>query len=209
MDASPAIILRRRKVVVMGQKMTYCSECGFGHWVRECPTCGHEEGKPKKQTPPDMDIAVLGPKYAVEAKGTVFLLNGQHLATMVIEPKLKLIRVMVPNKRTGKRQEVCFDQLQFWRGNGTICNGYRGTDRNIFVAEIPDEQFLELQVPLPTKQNGKTVSISIDTASILKALLLWFKGAIKAGKIADPENYTDRLTVEYCDELTKELSNDE
>ena len=26
-------------------KMVYCSKCGFGHWVRECPTCGHIENQ--------------------------------------------------------------------------------------------------------------------------------------------------------------------
>jgi hypothetical protein len=83
--------------------------------------------------------------------GTVFLLNGQYLTTEVVEPKQKRIRLMIPNKRTGKREEVCFDQLQFWRGNGEVCNGHRGSDRNIFVAEIMNKQFMDLQVPLKNK----------------------------------------------------------
>lgn len=39
--------------------MTYCSKCGFGHWVRECPTCGYIEGCEKlKENEMDFIITV-------------------------------------------------------------------------------------------------------------------------------------------------------
>lgn len=85
MDAAPAIILRRRKGIVMKQRQIKQTVNGFivndfGDRIYVFETfqglCDHlavefrvllqaEEDSPTtKTTPPDMDIAKLGPKYA-------------------------------------------------------------------------------------------------------------------------------------------------
>lgn len=55
----------------------------------------------------------------------------------------------------------------------------------------------------------QTVTISIDAANSLKTMVKWFAGAIKAGNMPETEDRSDELTLQYCSDLMKELSNAE
>jgi len=71
---------------------------------------------------------------------SVFLINGRYFETVAIPENQHVhVRLHIPKKDHGGWQDVCFSPI-------TLVVGDR-QERVIYVAELPDAQFMKLEFP--------------------------------------------------------------